>query len=41
MFMHLFGQILMNAKNCLAFAKEENVLIHLVASSASVHQGTT
>lgn len=25
MFMHLFGQILMNVKNCLDFAKEENV----------------
>lgn len=41
MFMDLFGQILMNVKNCLDFAKEENALIHLVASSVSVHQGTT
>lgn len=41
MFMGLFEQILMNVKNCLDFAKEENVLIHLVASSVSVHQATT
>lgn len=40
MFVILFKQILMNVKNCLDFAKEENVLIHLVASSVSVHQGT-
>lgn len=38
--MVLFEQILMNVKSCLDFAKEENVLIHLVASSVSVHQDT-
>lgn len=41
MSMCFFGQILMNVKNCLDFAKEENVLIRLGASSVSVHQGTT
>lgn len=40
MFVILFEQILMNVKNCLDFAKEENVLIHLVASSVSVRRDT-
>lgn len=40
MAVNLFEQILMNVKNCLGFAKEENVLIHLVASSVNVHQVT-
>lgn len=40
MFVVLFEQILMNVKNCLDFAKEENALIRSVASSVSVHQGT-
>lgn len=40
MFVVLLKQILMNVKNCLDFAKEENVSIHLGASSVSVHQGT-
>lgn len=40
MSVNLFEQILMNVKNCLGSAKEENVLIHLVASSVSVHQVT-
>lgn len=39
-FVLLFEQILMNVKSCLDFAKEGNVLIHLVVSSVSVHQGT-
>lgn len=40
MAVNLFEQILMNVKNCLGSAKEENVLIHLVASSVNVHQVT-